>query len=67
MSEAPTKNLGRTALLSGAVVAWTIYDMATTTEAPRQAVMVLQYALLALGLIALIGSVAMLLMGKAQA
>lgn len=60
MSNASTKNAGRTALISGAVTCWLIYDMATATEAPSQGVMILHYGLLALSLIGLIGSVIML-------
>ena len=59
-------NLGRTALLSAAVVAYAIYDMSTETEAQQQAVMLLQYTMLGLGLIGLIGSVAMLAMAKSE-
>jgi len=33
-------------LMSAATAAWLIYDMTTATEAPRQAVAVLQYGLL---------------------
>ena len=44
-------------LMSAATSAWLIYDMATSTEAPRQALAVLQYALLACALIGLVGSI----------
>lgn len=46
-------------LMSGATSAWLLYDMATATEAPRQAVTVLQYGLLACALIGLVGSIVM--------
>jgi hypothetical protein len=46
-------------LMSGATSAWLLYDMATATETPRQAVAILQYCLLAGALIGLIGSIAM--------
>jgi hypothetical protein len=46
-------------LMSGATSAWLLYDMATATEAPRQAVAVLQYGLLGCALIALLGSIVM--------
>jgi hypothetical protein len=60
------KSLGRTALLSAVLVLWNVYDMSVATEAPRPAVMILQYGVLALGLFALIGSVAMLAMKKLE-
>ena len=50
----------RTALLTGSVAAWQIYDMSTATKAPRQALMLMQYFLLALALIACAGSLVML-------
>ena len=43
-------------LMSGATSAWPLYDMATATEAPQQAVAVLQDGLLAC---APIGSIVM--------
>jgi len=46
-------------LMSAATAAWLVYDMATATEAPRQAVAILQYCLLAAALIGLAGSLAM--------
>jgi hypothetical protein len=39
--------------------AWLLYDIATATEAPRQAVAILQYGLLACALIGLLGSIVM--------
>ena len=46
-------------LMSGVTSAWLLYDMATATEAPRQAVAVIQYGLLAMALIGLVGSIMM--------
>jgi hypothetical protein len=46
-------------LMSGLTSAWLLYDMATAAEAPRQAVAVLQYGLLACALIGLVGSIMM--------
>ena len=45
--------------MSGATSAWLLYDIATSSEAPRQAVAVLQYGLLACALVGLIGSIVM--------
>jgi hypothetical protein len=45
--------------ISAATSAWLIYDMTTATEAPRQAVAILQYGLLACALIGLVGSLLM--------
>ena len=55
---------GRMALITAAVSAWLIYDMATATEVPRQAVMILQYVLLAGALIGLAGSLVKLMSQK---
>ena len=55
------KNLGRTALISTACACWLIYDMATATEAPRQAVAILQYVLLGMAVVGAIGSAVMYL------
>ena len=44
-------------LMSAATSAWLIYDMSSATEAPRQAVAILQYCLLAGALVGLVGSV----------
>jgi hypothetical protein len=60
------KKLGRTALLSAVVVGWNVYDMATETEAQSQAVNILQYLLLALAAVALVGSVSLLLLAKVE-
>jgi hypothetical protein len=46
-------------LISAATVAWTIFDLSTATETPRQAVAILQYFLLACALLGLAGSVVM--------
>jgi hypothetical protein len=44
-------------LMSAATSAWLIYDIASATEVPRQAVAILQYCLLACALVGLVGSV----------
>ena len=49
----------RLMLMSAATSAWLLYDIATSSEALRQAVAVLQYGLLACSLVGLIGSVVM--------
>ena len=54
----------KTMLISGLTSAILIYQMATATEAPSQALAVLQYCLLACGLIGLMGSIAMFAAGK---
>jgi hypothetical protein len=46
-------------LMSGLTSAWLLYDIATATEAPRQAVALLQYGLPACAVIGLIGSIVM--------
>jgi hypothetical protein len=46
-------------LMSGSTSAWLIYDMTTAMEAPRQAVAIFQYGLLACALFALISSIVM--------
>lgn len=46
-------------LMSGLTSVWLLYDIATAAEAPRQAVTILQYALLACALIGLVGSIVM--------
>lgn len=56
MSAEREHNWGRLALTSAAVAVWLIYDMASAAETPRQAVAILQYALLGCALIGLVGS-----------
>jgi len=51
----------KTALMTGAVSAWLIYDIATASEAPGPALLFLQYFLLTCALISLIGSLVMLM------
>ena len=46
-------------LLSAVTSLWLLYDITTATEAPRLALALLQYSLLACALIALVGSAAM--------
>ena len=49
-------NWGKLIVMNGVVSAWLIYDMATASEAPSQAVAILQYVLLTCALIGLAGS-----------
>jgi hypothetical protein len=49
-------NWGKMALINAAVAAWIVYDLSTATEAPRQAVMIMQYVFLTFSLIGLAGS-----------
>jgi hypothetical protein len=46
-------------LLSAVTACWLLYDIASATEAPRLALAILQYVLLACALISLIGSAVM--------
>lgn len=46
----------RTALMGTVVVVWQLYDLASATEAPSRAVLMLNYFFLAGGLIAVAGS-----------
>ncbi len=57
-------NWGLMALMTGAVSAWLIYDIATAIEEPSRALAMLQYLLLACALIALAGAVVKLLAGE---
>ena len=57
-------NWGLMALTTGAVSAWLVYDMATAVEEPSRAVAVLQYFLLACGLIGFAGAAVKLLAGE---
>jgi hypothetical protein len=63
-STTETGKYGRMALITAAVSAWLIYDMATAAEVPRQAVMILHYVLLACALIGLAGSLVKLMSQK---
>ena len=63
MDRPKTKNWGLQAALCGGVVAWQIYDMATATEAPRQALTLLHYFLIGCGLIGLVGALVMMARG----
>jgi len=51
---------GHMAAITAAVVAWQIYGMTTAVETPRQALMLMQYFLLACALIGCVGSLIML-------
>jgi hypothetical protein len=55
----PMNKWPKVMLMSTATAAWLIYDMATATEAPRQALAILQYGLLACALFGLAGSLVM--------
>jgi hypothetical protein len=57
VSETRKSNWGKLIIMNAAVAAWLIYDMATASEAPRQAVAILQYVLLPCALLGLTGSV----------
>ncbi|MCP4618266.1 MAG: hypothetical protein GY844_17750 [Bradyrhizobium sp.] len=46
-------------LMSAATSLWLLYDITTAAEAPRLALALLQYSLLACGLFALVGSAVM--------
>ena len=59
-----TPNWGLMALTTGAVSAWLVYDIASAVEAPSRAVAVLQYFLLACGLIGFAGALVQLVSGK---
>jgi hypothetical protein len=52
---------GTMALLGAGTVVLAIIDMSTGSEAPRQAVAILQYAFLACGLMALVGGLVMMM------
>jgi hypothetical protein len=51
-------------LASGATAIWQFYDITTATEAPRQALAILQYIILAMAAASCVGSIAMYLSGK---
>ena len=49
---------------SGATAIWQFWDITTATEAPRQALAILQYLLLAMATVSCVGSIGMYLSGK---
>jgi hypothetical protein len=51
-------------LISAVTSLWLLYDVTTATEMPRLALAVVQYTLLALALVALVGSAAMYATGR---
>ena len=52
-------------LASCVTAVWQIYDLTTATEAPSQALAILQYTLLALATFSCVGAIAMYLSEKA--
>jgi hypothetical protein len=56
MSDNQNGKWGKMALLNAAVAAWIVYDLSTATEAPRQAVMIMEYVFLAGALLGLAGA-----------
>ena len=56
MAEKPTKNSGVMVVAFAAVAGWQIYDMATATETPSRALVILQYVLLVGLLVGLVGA-----------
>ena len=64
-AEAKKTNPGRIALIGAVGTALAIFNLATNgSEAPSQAVMILQYVGLALGLLALAGGLIMMVSAK---
>jgi hypothetical protein len=57
MASGSTSKRSKWALINAGVAASIIYDITTATEMPRQAVLILQYVLLACALLGLAGSV----------
>jgi len=55
---------GKLALMNAAVAAWIVYDLAAPGEAPRQAVLIMEYLFLTASLIGLGGSLVMLMSRK---
>ena len=51
-------------LVSGVTAVWQIYDLSTATEAPSQALAILNYTLLAMATFGCIASIGMYLAGK---
>jgi hypothetical protein len=60
-----TKNWGFQVALCAGVLAWQIYDVATATEAPPQALMLLQWLAIGLAFLGLVGGLVMLARGNA--
>jgi hypothetical protein len=56
MSDNQNGKWGKLALLNAAVAAWIVYDITTAIEAPRQAVMIMEYVFLAGALLGLAGA-----------
>jgi hypothetical protein len=59
-----TQNWRWLAAISGAAGAWQIYEIATATEAPRQALALMQYFSVGCALVGFVGSLIMLAKGK---
>jgi hypothetical protein len=59
-----TQNWAWLAALSGGAGAWQIYEIATATEAPRQALALTQYFSVGCVLVGFVGSLVMLAKGK---
>jgi multisubunit Na+/H+ antiporter MnhE subunit len=64
VSDKPTGNSGKLALIFAAVSAWNIYDIMTATEVPRQPVMIMQYVFLACTLLGLVAALIKFASGK---
>ena len=64
MAQGKTKNCGLQAALCGAIVVWQIYEMASATEAPSQALALLNYFLLSCGLVGGVGALVMMARGN---
>jgi hypothetical protein len=60
MAQPRKKNWGLQGAFCAAVSAWQIYEMAAATEAPQQAVALLQYVALGCALLGLVGALVML-------
>jgi hypothetical protein len=64
MTQGKTKNWGLQAALCGVIVVWQIYDMASATEAPSQALSLLHYFLLFCSLVGGVGALVMMARGN---
>lgn len=62
MSDIPNKNWGLWIIANATCAAWLICDLSSAVEAPSQPVLILQYFLLALSLVGLVGSIVMYVM-----